>query len=141
MSSQAASPHEPSAPAGGSLFLVDGYNFLHAVVLRGRERAHFWSVDNQARVVALVSRSLEGEVWVVFDAAPHNAERLSDAEGAVRCLYAPDADARILELVGQYAPARRVVVVSADRSLCDRAKNLGGERRSPWDFAASCDDH
>lgn len=125
-----------SARAPAPLFLVDGYNFLHAVVLRGRSRAHFWSVENQARVVARVSSCAEGEVWVVFDAAEHNQERLPEG-GEVRCLYAPDADARILELVAEHASTRRVVVVSADRSLCDRARNFGGVRCSPWEFAAA----
>ena len=104
------------------LFLVDGYNFLHAVVLRGKERAHFWSAQNQERVLAFVG-SLPTTASSGSCSMPASTTRSASLRpsGAVRCLYAPDADAHILELVEQHARTRRVVVVSADRSLCDRA--------------------
>jgi predicted RNA-binding protein with PIN domain len=120
------------------LYLLDGYNFLHAVVLRGRERAHFWSTENQRRVCDWAVRFTGGQVWVVFDAGEDNVERLSASEQRMPCLYARDADARIVELCREHAAQRRVIVVSADRSLCDRARNFGAERLSPWAFAESC---
>jgi hypothetical protein len=43
-----------------------------------------------------------------------------------------------VELAKEHGGARRVVVVSADRQLCDRARNHGAERMSPWDFARAC---
>jgi hypothetical protein len=33
------------------LYLVDGFNFLHAVLLVGKERPHWWGQGNQQRVV------------------------------------------------------------------------------------------
>jgi predicted RNA-binding protein with PIN domain len=115
---------------------VDGYNVLHAVILRGRERAHFWSVENQRRVAELAARFKGGEVWVVFDASRPAPERLEERACGVECLFAPSADERIIELAAGWSELRRVVVVSADRQLCDRARNHGAERMSPWEFAA-----
>jgi predicted RNA-binding protein with PIN domain len=117
---------------------VDGYNVLHAVILRGRDRAHFWSVDNQRRVAELAARFEAGEVWLVFDASSRVPERLEEGACGVECLYAPSADERIVELAASWKDQRRIVVVSADRQLCDRARNHGAERMSPWAFAAAC---
>lgn len=41
------------------LYLVDGFNLLHAAILKGRERQHWWGVAAQRRVVALVDQFSE----------------------------------------------------------------------------------
>jgi len=117
-----------------SLLLVDGFNLLHALILKGRDRPEWWSVAHQERVLELVSRYRgHEECWVVFDAARADSARL-EAESQVRLHYAPDADAWILEQIKTLRP-RQVVVVTNDRSLQDRAKMLGAQRMSPWQFA------
>ena len=137
------------------LYLVDGYNFLHAVVLKGRERAAWWSPENQARVVssivALLADEREGaETWVVFDrrgtaeavevdaagkagslGGPSNAE----VHGGLEVHHAPDADDYIVTRCAELTSRREVVVVSADRSLVDRARHRGARGLSPWAFA------
>lgn len=125
------------------LILLDGFNFLHAVVLKGQGRAEWWSPAMQARVIDWLERhpgSEPAELWVVFDQRGSGAPALVAPAANPRwprVLHAPDADACILEHAEALAPAREVIVVSADRSLCDRARRHGARRLSPWKFAAS----
>lgn len=123
------------------LFLVDGYNFLHAVLLEGRDRAEWWSPQKRALVIDWLTRhrgSEPAELWVVFDQRGSASERALDpVQGTLRVCYAPDADASILASCAELAATREVIVVSADRSLCDRARRHGAGRLSPWKFAAT----
>ena len=152
-----ASATSPAAPLRMSpLYLVDGFNFLHAVVLKGQDRANWWSPEHQARVVARVTAQREAlggaEVWVVFDQRGPRAvdteagpapmpvpapggEATPLAADRVDVRHAPDADDYIVACCAELAGAREVVVVSADRSLCDRARSHGARRVSPWAFA------
>jgi len=122
------------------LFLVDGFNFLHAVVLKGRDRARWWRPENRARVVEVVAELRGGgaEVWVVFDERGRTEPPVSDTSAglAVPVHYAPNADDYIVALCDDLAIGRDVVVVSADRSLIDRARHRGARGLSPWAFAA-----
>ena len=120
------------------LYLVDGYNVLHAVVLAGRARARFWSVENQLAVAQLAARFTGGEARVVFDASRPERQLLNTDEAPVPCEYAPSADERIVQIAKELQHQRPVVVVSADRQLCDLARNFGATRLSPWQFAAAC---
>jgi predicted RNA-binding protein with PIN domain len=126
------------------LYLVDGFNFLHAVVLAGRDRARWWSRENQAKVVAAVAelcvrRPLE--VCIVFDRRRAAGEEDAtghepDLRGTLQVHHAPDADDYIVRRCGELAGQREVVVVTADRSLRDRARNHGARGLSPWMFAS-----
>jgi hypothetical protein len=155
------------------LYLVDGFNFLHAVLLQGRKRSHWWSPENRERVVEAVaalraapdlmaaaesvdiapspgfagSPGLDAgsgpDVWVVFDqrepesdAAVGAGGRAPQLRGGLQIHLAPDADDYIVARCAELAGLRAVVVVSADRSLCDRAKNHGARGLSPWAFAS-----
>lgn len=123
-----------------TLFLVDGFNFLHAVVLKGRDRARWWSAEHRARVVEVVTGLVGGgaEAWVVFDergrAEPSPGG--GDRSGGLPVHYAPNADDYIVGLCAELSSTRDVVVVSADRSLVDRARFRGARGLSPWAFAA-----
>jgi YacP-like NYN domain-containing protein len=126
------------------LYLVDGFNFLHAVLLVGSARPHWWRLENQQRVVdwcmaAGVVR--EGvDLWIVFDQR-EGREQSGSGGGAlvggagVQIHHAPDADDYIVARCGELCSERDVVVVSADRSLVDRAKHRGARASSPWAFA------
>jgi hypothetical protein len=156
------------------LYLVDGFNFLHAVLLQGRERSRWWSPENRERVVEAVAalraapelraaaESLDTEhssgvdatgspgldagsapdVWVVFDQREPESDaagvggRAPELRGGLQIHLAPDADDYIVARCAELAGLRAVVVVSADRSLCDRAKNHGARGLSPWAFAS-----
>jgi hypothetical protein len=116
--------------------LIDGYNFLHAVVLKGRDRSRWWSVENQQAVRDWVAlRPMPGaRTWIVFDQRePGEVEAVSNDSLEVR--HAPDADAYILDCCEALAGSAEVVVVSADRSLVDRARHRGARALSPWEFA------
>lgn len=128
------------------LYLIDAYNFLHAVVLKGRERANWWSCENQARVVSAVAALAVGreafEAWVVFD---RRGEADAGASGGAPVGVAPgievhsaaDADDYIVARCAELSGVRELWVVSADRSLGDRALRHGARRLSPWAFAGS----
>jgi hypothetical protein len=126
------------------LYLVDAYNFLHAVVLKGRERANWWSCENRERVVSAVAAlgaAREGfEAWVVFDQRGTAADGASDgapvgAAPGIEVHSAPDADDYIVARCAELSGCRELWVVSADRSLGDRARRHGARRLSPWAFA------
>lgn len=127
------------------LYLIDGFNFLHAVVLEGRERDNWWSVENQRRVVSRVAElgaAIEAfEAWVVFDRRDTAAEAgsqggaLVSVEQGIQIHAAADADDYIVARCTELTLQREVRVVSADRSLVDRARHRGARGVSPWAFA------
>jgi hypothetical protein len=157
------------------LYLVDGFNFLHAVLLQGRQRSHWWSPKNRERVVEAVAalraapelwvaaESLDPrsssavdvtdspgldagsapDVWIVFDRREPESDTAAgvggpapELRGGLQIHLAPDADDYIVARCAELAGLRAVVVVSADRSLCDRARNHGARGLSPWAFAS-----
>ena len=130
-----------------ALYLIDGFNFLHAIVLKGRDRARWWSPENQRAVRDWVAfRPIPGvRTWIVFDQrepvlpnerAPSERAPNGDAPlGELEVRHAPDADAYILACCEALRSACEIVVVSADRSLVDRAKHRGARALSPWEFA------
>jgi hypothetical protein len=123
-----------------TLYLIDGFNFLHAVVLKGRDRSRWWSLENQQAVREWVALRpvTSARTCIVFD-----QREPSDASPAApgaplagpEVRHAPDADAYILACCEELRGACEVVVVSADRSLVDRAKRRGARALSPWAFA------
>ena len=115
------------------LYLVDGYNLLHAVILKGRDRARWWGAEQQRRVVDFVARFSDGDVCVVFDgSAPEPAAT------PIEVRFAASADDTIVARCAKLEGERTVYVVSADRALIDRARQHGAHRLSPWQFAALC---
>jgi predicted RNA-binding protein with PIN domain len=122
------------------LYLIDGFNFLHAVVLKGRTRAEWWSPAKRAMVIDWLARHTGGErveLWVVFDQRGSSLGAPPESnEGPPRVCYAPDADELIVRHCAELAGVREVCVVSADRSLVDRARRHGARGLSPWKFAA-----
>jgi hypothetical protein len=85
------------------------------------------------------------EIWVVFDQRD-GVEQAGSAGGSliegdgVQIHHAPDADDYIVARCTQLCSQREVVVVSADRSLVDRAKHRGARAASPWSFARDARD-
>ena len=148
--------------------LIDGFNLLHAVILKGRDRAGWWRSDRQLQVVALAAQLaeraergslelpalasasppvlLELPLHVVFDRRPGSSEAacrsgpLQAPVDPARVLvhHAASADDWIVAECQSRRRATRVVVVSADRALIDRARHHGASRLSPWAFAALC---
>jgi len=134
---------EPIDPTPGdappALWLVDGFNVLHASLLGGRDRAEWWTEARRQEVLELVGslESAGGEVWVVFDGPRPAPERDGEASG-VKQVFAPSADEWLLRRVRDSQEPERVAVVTGDRRLAGRARHRGALVVSPGDFLARC---
>ena len=126
-----------------SIWLLDGFNVLHAGPLGGRDRSDWWTEPRRNELLDLVGRfdDPRAEVWVVFD-GPH-AERAGrgDARGQAqrpRCVFAQSADEWLLARVRAAEDAGRIAVVTADRKVADRARHRGAHVYSPREFLDRC---
>jgi predicted RNA-binding protein with PIN domain len=115
----------------------DGYNILHAVLL-GRERdVTWWHRDFQQLVVSwaetlILQSPIDGApITVVFDAQRPVAASETVNSAVLSVIYAPSADEWIVDTCRRTPGAH---VVSADRSLTDRAKAAGAVIFKPWAF-------
>jgi len=120
------------------VWLVDGFNLLHAAVLTGRDRAEWWRLPARTRVLELVDGlpGDEAEIWVVFDGTEPEGE--AELPPRVRQVFAPSADDWLVRRVKEMPRGEAVAVVTADRQLADRARHHGAEVISPRDFANRC---
>jgi len=124
----------------GVRWLVDGFNVLHAGVLRGRDRRGWWREEARARLLERVAafEEPEAELWVVFDGEGPGA----DAERASqrpRVVFAPSADDWLVGAVKDASDPSQLVVVTADRQLADRVRHKGARVISPRTFLARCE--
>jgi len=131
--------YNPSPMEQNVRWLVDGFNVLHAGVLRGNDRRGWWREEMRARLLERVAAFEDGaaELWVVFDGHGPGA----DAEIASlrpRVVFAPSADDWLLAAVREAADPASIVVVTADRQLADRARHRGAQVVSPRAFLARC---
>jgi predicted RNA-binding protein with PIN domain len=138
----------PEEPATASIWLVDGFNVLHAGLLRGRDRGRWWQASERHRLVELARRfdDPEAQVWVVFD-GPHPPEEPEEAEASgepgkqrVQVVFAPTADEWLLARLRAAPSPDRIVVVTRDRRLADRCRHRGARVASPREFLAHCGD-
>ena len=120
-------------------WLIDGFNVLHAAVLRGRDRQDWWRAEARERVVDLV-RQLEApgaEVVVVFDGR-RPADEPERAHPGPQVVFAASADDWLLAAVRRAPDPTRIVVVTADRQLADRARHRGARILGPTAFRERC---
>jgi len=128
----------PPARPRPSLWLVDGFNLLHAAVLRsGDSRKEWWKSANRERVLDLARAfdDRDAELVVVFDG---NEEPTEASDAGPRVVFAAPADDWLLATVKAAANPQRVAVVTADRRLADRLRDRGAQVVSPSAFAARC---
>ncbi len=138
----AESPYSPALveqlETRPSLWLVDGFNVLHAGLLGGRDRSRWWTAPHREELLARAS-SLEdasAQVWVVFDGSRSaGEERVSERLWQV---FAPSADDWLLERVRGGPEASEITVVTADRRLAARARHRGARVIAPREFLARC---
>jgi hypothetical protein len=121
---------------------VDAYNVLR-VSLGGGAPESFWSEASRTALQSLASRlpCPDDEVTLVFDAR-HLDEALLEAFDAsgrprIRRVFAPSADDWIVAALRQQ-PGANTVVVTADRSLGDRARSRGADVMATDAFVALC---
>lgn len=131
-------------------WLVDGFNVLNAAMLRGAERRGFWRSEARQRLIDRASRLASRDpVCLVFDGQhpPEGEEADAERESAhdipacldLQVVFAPSADDWLLRHVRNAAEPARLVLVTADRSLADRARHAGARVVSPREFLARCD--
>lgn len=144
----AAPPPYPAAPMADSsepaeageprTWLVDGFNLMHAAVLRGRDRRDWWRAEARERVIELVRRldAPGAEVVVVFDGRrpPDEPER----EDGPQVVFAASADEWLVRAVREAPDPARIAVVTADRQLADRARHRGARVVGPIAFRERC---
>jgi predicted RNA-binding protein with PIN domain len=140
MTSKQPAPSAADTPAGITLWLVDGFNVLHAHLLRGRDRREWWSAERRALVVAEAERlAARGErVWVVFDGQRPADEAESSEDAMLRVVFAKDADEWLLKTMRAAPDPGGVAVVTGDRPVKDRARRFGAHAVSPRAWLARC---
>jgi len=138
-----APPDAPAPEPSPRIWLVDGYNVLHAGVLRGRDRREWWSAAVQQRLVDVAESfdDARAEIWVVFDdARPGRSERCREPEPPcrVRIAYAPSADDWLVKRVRRAERPAELAVVTGDRQVQGRSRHRGAHVVSPLAFLARC---
>lgn len=121
-----------------AVWLIDGFNVLHAGLLGGRDRSKWWTESKRRELLDRVERfeDIEAELWIVFDGrrpAPESGEAVRP-----RCVFAPSADTWLVERVRQAADPAGLAVVTADRQVGGRVRSRGAQVVSPRDFLARC---
>lgn len=131
-------PYTPG-PMSEERWLVDGFNVLHAGVLRGADRRGWWREEMRARLLERVAgfEDAAAELWVVFDGPGPGGAAEAESQRP-RVVFAPSADQWLLDAVRETPDPASVVVVTADRQLADRARHRGARVVSPRAFLARC---
>ena len=108
-------------------YLIDGYNYVHRAGLSRKG-----SLEQQRLLLSRRLRSLTAgrhEVSIIWDArgAARSQRDYAPPPGPVRSVFArtETADEAILDRVRWHEDARRLCVVSDDREVTGRARQLG----------------
>lgn len=123
-----------------SLWLVDGFNVLHAHLLKGRDRRDWWSAERRQLVIEQAARlAARGErICVVFDGQRPADEAESPEDAPLRVVFAKDADEWLLKAMRAAPDPGGVAVVTGDRPVKDRARRSGAQVFSPREWLARC---
>ncbi len=139
-----------------SVWLVDGFNVLHAGVLKGRDRREWWTAPVRERLLALAAGFDDptAELWIAFDgpapvaparkAAQRPRSKAQPSEGGplqdvrVRAVFAASADDWLVTRVRRAEDPARFAVVTCDRQVADRVRHRGARVVSPREFLARC---
>ena len=129
-----------SALPAVSLWLVDGFNVLHAHLLKGRDRKDWWSAERRQLVIEQAERlAARGErVCVVFDGTRPADQAESPEDALLRVVFAKDADGWMLKTMRAAADPGGVAIVTGDRPVKDRARRWGAHAVSPREWLARC---
>lgn len=140
------------ARSEGRVFLVDGFNVLHAVLLGKERETGWWRPEARERLLRRAGRWQSGpdEIWVAFDgtqpawscwAEPVAYPVPSDSASAIvriHSVFVESADDWIVRRARRARHPQSTVVVSSDRKVSGRARSAGCETWTPWAFMAQC---
>jgi len=157
LNDECESPGELAAADEPRVWLVDGYNVLHAGLL-GRDRTEWWTAErrNQLLDIAAGLDIVNAEIWLVFD-GPYSEkkepEKKESEEGKpekeicggdatppphVHRVFAPSADDWLLERLKAEPNPSLTAIVTADRKVADRARHRGAVIVHPRVFLERC---
>jgi hypothetical protein len=121
-----------------AIWLIDGFNVLHAGVLKGRERGDWWRAASRAQLLELAGSfdDPDAELWIVFD-GPRSAPALPESS-RLRVVFAPSADEWLLRHLRSAPDPSRLGVVTGDRRLAIRSRRRGARVIRPSEFIDRC---
>jgi predicted RNA-binding protein with PIN domain len=123
-----------------ALWLVDGFNVLHAHLLKGRDRRDWWSAERRQLVVDEAAKlaARGARVWVVFDGQRPAGEAEAPEDAPLRVIFAKDADEWLLKAMRAAPDPGGVAIVTGDRPVKDRARRWGAQAVSPRAWLEHC---
>ena len=137
--------HEPQRPARPAIWLLDGFNVLHAALFAKRDRSSaWWAEEHRERLIARVCGFTESaeEIWVAFDgerSSDQDARRLRTSAGVpVYLAFAASADDWLVKRVRGSSEPERIAVVTRDRRVGGRARHCGATVVTPARFLDFC---
>lgn len=120
-----------------TIWLVDGYNVLHAGVLGGKDRSQWWTESRRRELLERVfGFDADAQIWIVFDGSDDSGAA-AESRGP-HCVFADSADAWLVDRVRRAEDPAAIAVVTADRQVAGRARGRGARIVSPRDFLARC---
>lgn len=120
-----------------TIWLVDGYNVLHAAVLGGKDRSQWWTESRRRELLERASGfDAAAEIWIVFDGPDDSGSAAASA--GPHCVFADSADDWLVDRVRRAEDPTEIAVVTADRQVAGRARGRGARVVSPRDFLARC---
>jgi hypothetical protein len=120
------------------LWLVDGFNTLHAVLLGGEPREQWWRAEQRQRLIdrAAAFRDVDARIRIAFDGSRPADDVRADERVAV--VFAPSADDWLVEQVRAAPHPERIAVVTGDRRVSGRCRHAGASVVTPAAFLAHC---
>jgi predicted RNA-binding protein with PIN domain len=120
------------------VWLIDGFNVLHTVLLGGEDRSEWWRAPERSRLLDRVQQldDPKAEICVVFDGS-REAEP-GEARERVQVVFADSADEWLVKRVRGAEDPSRIAVVTADRKLAGRCSHAGAVVVAPRDFLGRC---
>lgn len=122
----------------GDTWLIDGFNVVAVAMLGGRDRSDWWGAPQRAKLLSRADgfEDERASLFVVFDG--ERATTPDEAGGRVQSVFAPSADDWLLAEVRRADEPGRIVLVTADRRLANRARHHGARIVSPREFLGRC---
>ena len=150
---------EPSAAATARVWLVDGFNVLHAGLFadvhtdaatpgstpstgstgRAGRDLGWWTASHRARLLDRADQFCDPSavIWVVFD-GPRPNELQAAEKRRVRTVFAPSADDWLVKRVRSSDRPAELAVVTGDRKVAGRARHAGARIVTPRAFLGLC---
>ena len=134
-----------------TVWLLDGFNVLHAALFTNRDRTSWWAEEHRERLIATVRRfssdlaaNLAAEIWIAFDGKREDepdARRLRTTGGIpIYIVFAPSADDWLVRHVRSSSAPEAINVVTRDRRVGGRVRHKGASVVAPDHFLSLCRD-